>query len=128
MEARTATITAADVARDTCVLRTPAPLAHYVASFRRFDDLIVGEEVFAIGAPHGYESSVSSGIVSGKRLSTSRRSAGQRLVQSSAPIAPGSSGGGLFDARGNLVGNTASALPAWPGTFGFAIAVDEFGE
>ena len=113
---------------DTCVLSTPAPLADYVASFRRFDDLIVGEEVFAIGAPHGYESTVSSGLVSGKRLSTSRRSPGQRLIQSSTPIAPGSSGGGLFDARANLIGITASALPAWPGTFGFAIAVDEFGE
>ena len=31
---------------------------------------------------------------------------GVRYVQTSAPISPGSSGGGLFDARGNLVGIT----------------------
>ena len=48
---------------------------------------------------------MADGIVSGLRALN-----GRNLVQTSAPISPGSLGGGLFDARGNLVGITTFLL------------------
>ena len=62
----------------------------------------VGSEVFAIGAPKGLGWTLSNGIVSALR-----RKAGQEVVQTSAPMSPGSSGGGLFTSTGELLGITS---------------------
>jgi len=61
--------------------------------------LKVGQKVFAIGAPQGLELTLSEGIISSLREVT-----GGRYLQISAPISPGSSGGGLFDEEGQLIG------------------------
>jgi S1-C subfamily serine protease len=66
------------------------------------DDLLVGNAVYAIGAPKGLELTLSEGIVSGLRDSGE----GYRVIQTSAAISPGSSGGGLFNGHGDLVGIT----------------------
>ena len=50
--------------------------------------LKVGEPIYAIGTPNGLSASLSSGLVS-----AFRQEAGQFLIQITAPIAPGSSGG-----------------------------------
>src|SRR5476649_1726632 len=60
-----------------------------------------GARVYAIGAPEGLELSITEGLVSALRNID-----GVRVFQSSAPISPGSSGGGLFDDQGNLIGIT----------------------
>jgi hypothetical protein len=61
----------------------------------------VGERVYAIGAPEGLELTLSEGLVSGLR------SRGNfRVIQTTAPVSHGSSGGGLFDSQGKLVGIT----------------------
>jgi hypothetical protein len=67
--------------------------------------LQIGEPVYAIGAPRGLELTLSNGIVSSLRPND-----GSHLIQTTAAISPGSSGGGLFDARGNLVGITTLYL------------------
>ena len=59
-----------------------------------------GQPVYAIGAPLGYEQTISSGIVSAIRP----MDAGFKAIQTDAAISPGSSGGGLFNADGELVG------------------------
>jgi len=59
----------------------------------------VGQKVFAIGSPYGLENTLSEGLVSALR-----EVPGGTVIQTSAPISPGSSGGGLFDQYGNLVG------------------------
>ena len=64
------------------------------------DSLQVGETVFAIGSPRGMELTISNGIISGFR----EANGGMRLRQTTAPFSPGSSGGGLFDDQGRLVG------------------------
>jgi hypothetical protein len=66
------------------------------------DSLHIGETVFAIGSPRGMELTISNGIVSGFREATG----GMKLIQTTAPFSPGSSGGGLFDDQGRLVGIT----------------------
>ena len=68
-------------------------------------ELQVGEKVFAIGSPLGLENTISEGIISGKREQN-----GVLLLQTTAPISKGSSGGGLFDAKGHLVGITTFKL------------------
>ena len=64
-----------------------------------------GEHVYAIGAPEGLELTFSEGVVS-----SLRETEGVNIIQTSAPTSPGSSGGGLFDAQGNLIGITTFQL------------------
>jgi trypsin-like peptidase len=66
------------------------------------DGLVVGEPVFAIGAPKGLAQTISEGIVSAVRDSGD----GYRVVQTTAALSPGSSGGGLFDRLGRLIAVT----------------------
>lgn len=61
----------------------------------------VGEKVFAIGSPLGLENSITEGIISGKRKQN-----GVLLLQTTAPISKGSSGGGLFDSKARFIGQT----------------------
>ena len=63
----------------------------------------VGHSVYAIGNPKGLDLTLSAGLVSSLR----RNPAGQLvLIQTSAAISGGSSGGGLFDDSGQLIGLT----------------------
>jgi hypothetical protein len=86
--------------RDVCQIRVPqlsAPRA--LLSTAR---LRVGQRVYAIGAPEGLELTFSEGIISSLRDFD-----GSQYIQTSAAISQGSSGGGLFDVDGRLVGITA---------------------
>jgi len=69
------------------------------------DSLNKGESVFTIGYPNGFklqgESTLSTGIISGFRITD-----GIRNIQTTAPITHGSSGGGLFNSKGQLCGIT----------------------
>jgi S1-C subfamily serine protease len=58
-----------------------------------------GQKVLALGAPKGLELTISEGIVSALREVPDGT-----LIQTTAPISPGSSGGGLFNSAGELVG------------------------
>jgi S1-C subfamily serine protease len=66
---------------------------------------VVGEQVVVIGAPEGLTNTVSDGIVSAVRKIEARQ-----LLQISAPISPGSSGGPVLNARGEVVGVSVSIL------------------
>jgi len=59
----------------------------------------VGKRVYAVGAPKGLELTLSEGIISSLRSIE-----GGQYIQTTAPISPGSSGGGLFDRDGRLLG------------------------
>jgi uncharacterized protein (TIGR02145 family) len=63
------------------------------------NSVIPGQKVFVIGSPKGLPATISDGIVSGLRDFN-----GYRLIQISAPISPGSSGGPVFDGKGELIG------------------------
>ncbi len=68
----------------------------------------VGTRVLAIGHPRGYEFTVSDGIVSARRSLDSHPDLD--LIQTTAPISPGSSGGPLLDLAGRVVGICSMTL------------------
>jgi Flp pilus assembly protein TadD len=72
---------------------------------RKSSTLEVGERVYAIGAPEGLELTFSEGVVSALRDFSDGR-----IIQTTAPISSGSSGGGLFDTQGRLVGITSAGI------------------
>jgi S1-C subfamily serine protease len=82
--------------------------------------LRVGQSVFAVGAPLGLEGSISEGLLSAKR-----QSGDFVLLQTTAPISPGNSGGGLFNADGGWIGVTSFRLREGQ-NLNFAIAADAF--
>jgi len=93
-----------DPLRDICILAV-AGLAAPQVSLRRSETLVVGEPVFAVGNPLGFGLAVSSGLVS----VIDEREQPPQLIASVA-MSPGSSGGGLFDRAGQLVGITTAIL------------------
>lgn len=93
-----ATVASTNTERDLCRLSVSG-LSAPVPPFASVTALRVGQRVYAVGAPHGLELTLSEGIVS-----SLREVPGGTLIQTTAPISPGSSGGGLFDAGGRLVG------------------------
>jgi S1-C subfamily serine protease len=100
-----ASVLRADPRTDRCIVTAPGQSFVPVAGVRSYDSLEVGEPLYTLGSPVGLELTLASGILSGRREED-----GRRFVQTTAPISPGSSGGGLFDARGNLVGVTTLVL------------------
>ena len=92
------------------------------------DSLNVGQKVFAIGSPFGFDQTLTSGIISGldRQIRSQGGQAIRSVIQTDAAINPGNSGGPLLDSRGQLIGvNTAIYSPsgAYAG-IGFAVPVD----
>lgn len=77
-----------------------------------------GQRIYAVGSPEGYENSISEGIISGFRFDEH----GNKLVQMTAPITEGSSGGALLNSRGELIGLSVSGQHE--GNLYFAIPSD----
>jgi hypothetical protein len=118
-----ATLVAADAKADRCVIKARTLKLSPVKGISSFAELAVGERVFAIGAPRSLERTLSEGLVSGLR-----HQPGRNLVQTSAPVSPGSSGGGLFDESGNLIGITTLASLVGAQNLNFAVAAADFWE
>ena len=98
-----ATVRYADADRDLCQLSVPRLTAPSIV-MGDANTLQPGADVVAIGAPEGLELTISSGLVSSLR----DLGDGTKIIQTTAAISPGSSGGGLFDDQGRLVGITAA--------------------
>jgi serine protease Do len=83
------------------------------------DRIEVGEKVFAIGNPLGFERTVTDGVIS----TINRAFEGLVYIQTNADINPGNSGGPLFNLAGEVVGVTNMGYIFFGG-LGFAIPVD----
>jgi serine protease Do len=103
------------------------------ASFRNSEDLVVGQLAVAIGSPSGFESTVTSGVISGigrafpPELTGGYERSLVDLIQTDAAISPGNSGGALADRAGEIIGiNVAYLPPSETGAvnIGFAIPSD----
>lgn len=99
-----ATLVRSNTARDLCSLSVPGLIAS-PANFGSTQRISVGDRVYAIGAPQGLELTLSDGLVSSLR----KLSDGD-ILQITAPISHGSSGGGLFNKDASLVGITTLYL------------------
>jgi len=93
---------------DLALLKLPLPKdlkpSHVVLG--SLDEVNVGDGVFAVGNPLGFERSVSQGIVSNRN----RNIEGQVYLQTDAAINPGNSGGPLFNLRGEVIGVTSLGI------------------
>jgi len=89
-----------DAGRDLCQLQVSG-LPTESAEIAPLDSVAVGARVYALGAPQGLDTTLSEGLVSGMRPYFD-----SSLIQTSAAISPGSSGGGLYDQQGRLIGIT----------------------
>ncbi len=101
-----ATLEHADAERDLCLLKV-ANFSAPAVPIAPPESLRVGARVFAIGNPRGLETTISDGLLSGLRRGERD---GFEALQITVPISRGSSGGGLFDAQGRLIGITTFML------------------
>ena len=76
--------------------------AEFTQPVATYGSVQMGEKIFVIGHPEGLNFSVSNGIVS--------RTPGNEVLQVSAPISPGNSGGPVYDEFGNLLGIVTSKV------------------
>ena len=113
------TLFASDKRNDRCVLKSSAALPSFVG-VRPYKTINVGEKVYTIGAPQGLSLTIAEGLLSSKREDGKRH-----LLQTSAPISQGSSGGGLFDSNGNLLGIT-TLMSVRGQNLNFAIPAEEY--
>lgn len=116
-----AEIIAADRKTDRCYLRVLNGQLEPVPGFRDYASLSIGEAVFTIGSPAGLINTLGQGLLSGLRRSEDDID----YIQLTAPVSPGSSGGGVFDDRGNLIGITTFTIREAQ-NLNFAIAASQF--
>lgn len=100
------------------------------------DNVKAGNEVYAIGSPLGFEYTISSGIVAAvrdnERVSISdpytyenKEMTYEKVLQITAAISPGNSGGALFNSKGEVIGVTTFTYIGY-GNLNFAVAINTF--
>ncbi len=121
-----ATLRGTDSSSDLAVLTLAAKEPVTVAQLGSSATLRVGEEIIAIGNPLGeLGGTVTNGIISALAREVEIDGADMTLLQISAPVNPGNSGGGLFNMRGELIGVVnAKSSGADIDNIGFAIPID----
>ncbi|HZN34588.1 MAG TPA: trypsin-like peptidase domain-containing protein, partial [Pirellulaceae bacterium] len=123
------TVVGSDPPNDMAVLRVNAPQDQLVPmQLGDSSRLKVGQIVYAIGNPFGFERTMTTGIISGlnRPLQTRAGRTMKSIIQIDAALNRGNSGGPLLDTRGRLIGmNTAIASSTGENTgVGFAIPAD----
>ncbi|SEN84323.1 stalk domain-containing protein [Paenibacillus sp. OV219] len=103
-----------DKASDLAIIQTKTPLG--IDPVEIGFSAYKGDHVVAIGSPLGLQNTVSDGVISNIIFDSAQ------LYQISAPIDHGSSGGGLFNDYGQLIGITSSGIDATQADLNFAIS------
>ncbi len=119
----------ASPAHDLAVLFIDAPASQLKPiTVGTSHDLQVGQKVFAIGNPFGFDQTLTTGVVSalGRQIKAVTGQVIEDVIQTDAAINPGNSGGPLLDSSGRLIGvNTAIYSPSRTSAgIGFAVPVN----
>ena len=99
-------IVATDPTHDLALLRVSS-LNTPALSLANSDSVQIGENVYAVGNPRGWEGTVSDGIVS-----SIRGDGDNKWIQITAPISPGNSGGAVLNSKGEVIGIATSGYQA----------------
>jgi len=126
-----ATLVGQDAGNDMAVLKVEA-VGLPAATIGSSDDLIVGDQVVAIGNPLGkLTNSLSVGYISAKDRSVSTDGTSINMIQTDAAINSGNSGGPLFNMKGEVIGITSAKYSGTTSSgaviegIGFAIPMDD---
>jgi len=123
---RTGLLVGTEPDKDIAVLKIDAPKSLLPPiPLGTSEKLEVGQKVYAIGNPFGFDQTLTTGIISGlgREIMAATRRPIQGVIQTDAAINPGNSGGPLLDSAGRVIGvNTAILSPsgAYAG-IGFAV-------
>jgi S1-C subfamily serine protease len=118
-----ATLVNSNTSADLAVVRVSAAAASlHPLTLGNSDNVQVGDQVYAIGAPFGISDSMTAGIVSG--LNRHNAASGlSGLIQTDAPINPGNSGGALLNTQGQVIGINDSIESPIAGNVGVGFAI-----
>ena len=95
-----------------------------IATMGSSDDLLIGQQVVAIGNALGYGQSVTTGIISALEREFTIDDYSAKLIQTDAAINPGNSGGALLNMKGEVIGiNSAKLASAKIEGMGYAIPI-----
>lgn len=122
-----ATIVGRDAKTDIAVLKVNSSTL-VPAVLGDSDEVVVGEEVVAIGNPAGLTGTVTNGIVSAVNREIRSDTTGFEMncIQTNAAISPGNSGGALVNMYGQVIGITSSKyVSGFYEGLGFAITINE---
>lgn len=125
-----AKLVGADEDEDVAVLKVDAEHLS-PAEFGDADQLLCGDMVVAIGDPLGYRTSITQGIVSALDRVVNVDGVDMEVIQTSAPINFGNSGGALINDHGQVVGITTIKIVSNDGAvegLGFALPMDQVKE
>lgn len=111
-------VMAYDVARDVAVLKIDAT-GLTTLKLGSSSAIVSGETVYTLGSPQGLDNTIANGIIS----TVEREVDGQKYIQITAPISPGSSGGALLNAKGECIGITTGTLAGQ--NLNFAVPIDD---
>jgi putative serine protease PepD len=121
-----AQVVGTDASTDLAVLKVNAPVSElFPLSLGDSSNLVVGDQVVAIGSPFGLEGTVTSGIVSAlhREMTSPNQFAIDDSIQTDAAINHGNSGGPLLDAQGKVVGITSQIESNSGGNEGVGFAI-----
>jgi putative serine protease PepD len=121
-----ARVVGTDASTDLAVLKVSAPASElFPLSLGDSSNLVVGDQVVAIGSPFGLEGTVTSGIVSAlhRQMTSPNQFAIDDSIQTDAAINHGNSGGPLLDAQGKVVGVNSQIESNSDGNEGVAFAI-----
>ena len=133
-----AEIVIVDEKNDFAILKivSEEPLNFQTIKFGNSDDVKQGQDVYAIGSPLGFEYTISQGIVAALRMNEKVdfndpvtympvQKTFEKVIQVTAAISPGNSGGALFNAQGEVIGIKTYTYMGY-GNLNFAVAINTF--
>lgn len=115
-----------DRKHDMAIIQVHASAPLKVMDMGISHDVLLAEQVFAVGNAFGYEHTVTAGIVSalGRNVEVDETQSYENLIQTDASINPGNSGGPLLNVLGEVIGINV-AIRAGAQRIGFAIPIDD---